>query len=702
MTTPRLFVCATLVAVLSMAEADGAGPTSAERHRRDGPASMAVLRHALIVAEDARPATRAEAAPLLAALAQSSPVVVRQAVRALGRLERAEFLPDVAAAFGHADPRVRAEAANAIAQMAAGNPDGAATALRARFGVERDPVALGALCGAIGRLPYASREAGTTVEHLLAQALADPRSATVVRLGAARGLESLQRRRRNPPYRVQRETVEVLQAAALAPDRGVDEDTTRVRRVAVMVLKTAGAADFTFGRLVADGDEQIRRLAVSAAAGNVSPALREQLVQAGLADAAWSVRMEAVRAHASVLGATDCGLERAALDDASAHVRLLAIDRLATACPGDAAATAALRSVVTRGGSWHAPAHAIFSLAQRSPMDAQPLLERFVTSPEWHSRVYAARVAQIFGDAETLGALAADPSPNVRAEAITLLAAVAKHEADSVYRRALASRDSPVVMAAAAALEGTPDAAAASAALLDALAALSNPHRDTSRDPRLAVLTRLGETGCPAVADALTPYLADADPAIAAHVAGILRKWTGVTHQPRTTRIQTLPAPTAEEIAALPAGVRVTMASGRSFEIRFFTEVTPVSVWRVVRLVRQTYYDGLTWHRVIPNFIIQGGSPGADEYVGDGPFMRDELGLISHVRGTVGISTRGRDTGDAQLFINLVDTPRFDHDYTVIGEVVSGMDVVDGILEGDVMERVTTVDVRPRDPGQRP
>jgi cyclophilin family peptidyl-prolyl cis-trans isomerase len=77
--------------------------------------------------------------------------------------------------------------------------------------------------------------------------------------------------------------------------------------------------------------------------------------------------------------------------------------------------------------------------------------------------------------------------------------------------------------------------------------------------------------------------------------------------------------------------------------------------------------------------------------MGDGPFMRDEVGLVSHQRGTVGISTRGRDTGDAQIFVNLVDSPRLDHIYTVFAEVSTGMDVVDALLEGDVIERVELV-----------
>jgi cyclophilin family peptidyl-prolyl cis-trans isomerase len=91
---------------------------------------------------------------------------------------------------------------------------------------------------------------------------------------------------------------------------------------------------------------------------------------------------------------------------------------------------------------------------------------------------------------------------------------------------------------------------------------------------------------------------------------------------------------------------------------------------------------------VVANFVVQGGSPGANEYMGDGPFTRDELTLRSHARGTLGISTRGRDTGDGQIFINLVDNIRLDHDYTIIAEVVSGMDAVDAMLEGAVIARV--------------
>ena len=135
-------------------------------------------------------------------------------------------------------------------------------------------------------------------------------------------------------------------------------------------------------------------------------------------------------------------------------------------------------------------------------------------------------------------------------------------------------------------------------------------------------------------------------------------------------------------------------SGGGRFEVTLRPDLAPVTTARVVALAREGFYDLLTWHRVEPNFVIQGGSPNANEYFGDARFLADEVGSVSHERGTLGISTRGRNTGDAQLFVNLVDNLRLDFDYTVWGQVTGGMEVVDGILEGDVIDRIDVVDVK--------
>ena len=137
--------------------------------------------------------------------------------------------------------------------------------------------------------------------------------------------------------------------------------------------------------------------------------------------------------------------------------------------------------------------------------------------------------------------------------------------------------------------------------------------------------------------------------------------------------------------------LRVTLADssgGGSFIVRLRGDVAPIMAARVLALARSHYYDGLTWHRVEPDFVVQGGGRGANEFVGYPRFFRDELGTLPHVRGTVGMSTRGHDTGDAQWFVNLRDNLRLNRDYTVFGEITDGIDVVDGILEGDVIARI--------------
>ncbi|HEX5634782.1 MAG TPA: peptidylprolyl isomerase, partial [Gemmatimonadales bacterium] len=152
------------------------------------------------------------------------------------------------------------------------------------------------------------------------------------------------------------------------------------------------------------------------------------------------------------------------------------------------------------------------------------------------------------------------------------------------------------------------------------------------------------------------------------------------------------------EAAALALGrdarLRVSMApesGGGAFTVRLRGDVAPIMASRILALARKRYYDGLTWHRVEHDFVIQGGSPGDNEYVGERHYLRDELGTIAHPRGTVGMSTRGHDTGDAQWFVNLRDNARLRRDYTVFGEVVEGIDVVDGIMELDRIERIEVV-----------
>ncbi len=684
-------VFASLVVALTIA-APGASPLGAPLR----PSPDRALRQAMLAAEDRRVTTREAAAPLLKGLGDPDPEIQRVAVRAIGRLENPGFAPDVLPVLSAASPRVRAEAANALGQLAMQQPALAMGAIVDRLRVEKDAGVLGVLCETLGRLPYADVPDMERVEALLVAEARPDGVHAAERAGAAAGLEALIRQGWRSQFRPTAATTGML--ASFVTRRDGPASSVQVRRLALMALAASRAVNETQEQALRDPDAQVRRLAVAAAGIDVPFDRRPAIVARGLTDGSPMVRYEALRVHGRLLASASCDPEMAALDDASPQVRLLAIDLLATACPGSARATAALAARArlrprapapgAASGPWHVPAHALVALARRVPDDARPLVASFARDPQWEVRMYSARAAQATGDAATLDILARDGDANVQEAALSGLASVRGHAADRTFIDALGRPGYQVVLEAARALTGTPLRDETGPALLAALARITGEQRDTSRDPRLALLDRLLEVGGPPQAAALRPYLSDFDPVIAARAADILTTWTGTPVHPVTTRLAAPPEPTLEEIAELPAGLRITMADGGSFDLRFLTAEAPLSAWRIMRLVEADYYRGLTFHRVVPNFVIQGGSPGANEFVGDGAFMRDELGLVSNARGTVGVSTRGRDTGDAQFYVNMVDNPRLDHQYTVFAEITRGLDVVDGILEGAVMARV--------------
>jgi peptidyl-prolyl cis-trans isomerase B (cyclophilin B) len=106
--------------------------------------------------------------------------------------------------------------------------------------------------------------------------------------------------------------------------------------------------------------------------------------------------------------------------------------------------------------------------------------------------------------------------------------------------------------------------------------------------------------------------------------------------------------------------------------------------------VKRPFYDGLTFHRVVPDFVIQGGCPEGKGSGGPGYTIRCETGgkRQKHERGSLSMAHRGKDTGGSQFFICHAPAPHLDRKHTVFGKVTSGLEVVDAIRAGDVMKRV--------------
>jgi peptidyl-prolyl cis-trans isomerase B (cyclophilin B) len=129
-----------------------------------------------------------------------------------------------------------------------------------------------------------------------------------------------------------------------------------------------------------------------------------------------------------------------------------------------------------------------------------------------------------------------------------------------------------------------------------------------------------------------------------------------------------------------------------SMKVEFFEKDAPNTVDNFVNLAKKGFYDGLTFHRVIPNFVVQGGCPLGTGTGGPGYKIKCELTGENqyHDKGVLSMAHAGRDTGGSQFFIchNRDNTKHLDRNHTVFGKVVEGLDVIDQIKAGDKIEKI--------------
>ena len=637
-------------------------------------------RAAILQAEDRRAPTAADLATLRSGARSRDSLTARMGLRALGRLERPSVVADITIGLQHALPEVRAEAANAVAQALDTRPAAAADAaarqadtraavttaqhaLLARLAVEASASVRAALAEAVARLPYVDTSDVARTESALVE-LADRGDSIDDRLGVAKGFEALVRLH-GKTHRLSASARELLERLAgrqpllSAPELAREARIRRLAFEALALLDTPGTAQLTAA--ATDPDAQVRRLAMRAAVAAAAPAVASR----GLTNPAAMVRLEALRSLRVLQPDASCAQALSATKDDDAHVAHVALDALGgcasladavTLLDGESSDLAA--SVRPRG--WHRFSHALIALAAAAPERAAARLPAFAASPVWQLRVAAARAAALIGNVETLARLARDAHDNVVEAAVAGLTATVRHGADEIFAAALERDGDQVVRVAARALAGSPAGDPVVRALQTALKRWETSPRPGAVDVRAAIRQTLASLGAPA---------GPAKP------------------------LERTPAPlTADELKRLAAPrARITMQALGTIDVALLTTEAPATVLQFVQLATSGYYNGLSFHRVVPFGIVQGGSPGANEFLSNAPLMRDEVGQWPHVRGALGISTRGRDTGDAQFFVDLVDNPRYDHTYTVFGQVLTGMDVVDRLLEGDIIESVEII-----------
>ena len=123
--------------------------------------------------------------------------------------------------------------------------------------------------------------------------------------------------------------------------------------------------------------------------------------------------------------------------------------------------------------------------------------------------------------------------------------------------------------------------------------------------------------------------------------------------------------------------------------LELFASDVPMTVNNFVSLVREGFYDGLTFHRVVPGFVVQGGCPIGDGTGGPGYQFDDEITEHTHVAGALSMANSGPNTNGSQFFITYTPQHHLDGHHSVFGQLIEGMDVLESIEQGDVMVRIT-------------
>jgi cyclophilin family peptidyl-prolyl cis-trans isomerase len=144
----------------------------------------------------------------------------------------------------------------------------------------------------------------------------------------------------------------------------------------------------------------------------------------------------------------------------------------------------------------------------------------------------------------------------------------------------------------------------------------------------------------------------------------------------------------ASEAMSMPAPVAHIETGRGVLELTLFATDAPLTVYNFTSLARRGYFDGLPFHRVVPNFVVQGGDPRGDGNGGPGSTIRDELNRRRYLRGTLGMALSGPNTGGSQFFVTHSPQPHLDGGYTVFGQLLGDGDVLDRIVQGDRIVRV--------------
>jgi len=618
----------------------------------------------LDVAED----LRSEGSPeLLAALAAEDPAVRIRSAVAMGRIQSTTYAAPLIRVANDPDVELRRAVLFALGQLALAE---GSRLSRSTFATlhkaleDSDPTIVALAVEAIGK------HGEPLLAHRIYPFLEHP--SELVRAEAALALF---RSRFVPVWRDEAETApELPEAAVDALIRAFDDESDRVRHAAVYAFSKYGQprAVGALARMLGDRDAWVRTFAARALGkSGDAQALPALLPVAGDDDE--RVRYEAVTAVDSLGGASE--LPSSLARDPSFHVRAA----LARAF-GSAESDSTLETLRTLEDdeSTTVRAAALLALAGRLGAEYVDSLASGFDSAGWPIRVASLRAAASIGAGgrALIDAALEDEDLRVRESALEALGRIGEGAGASV-RRALSDPDLGI--------RGTALTVYMDSGAADDVELLQGIY-DRSPGTESAGLRELAVTAAARLKNGRglvwTAARADPDRSVRDRAFFEIR---GLDQRPPQVLVDPHePSPLlgrrfSEDPVALLETTKGTL------EIRLLARDAPVHVASFVDLVDEGFYDGLAWHRVVSDFVIQGGDPRGDGWGGPGYALRDETNTVRFDRGAVGMPKSGRDTGGCQIFITHVPTPHLDGNYTVFGRVISGMDVVDRIEVGDAI-----------------
>src|SRR5688572_10785850 len=623
---------------------------------------------------------------LIALLTDSEARIRRRAALAAGRVKLAEAVGPLTPLL-HTDPDAEVRQMAAFAMGLIGDASAAAplmTALADAFPVTQGRAA--EALGTIGHKPAAPAIAAMVSKHIGAIAAITPDDMTYPQQPAAEAV------RLGVYALVRLGSYEAIASAVL--DLGRPRSRWWPIAYALQRINDARAVPALLELLKGEG--QLTRAFAARGLGQVkaqsaAAPLREIAESAGEPNA---VRIQAIRALALIGDPTAAAVMRRLIvsPKVDQNVQLEAITALSQ-LRNQEGIDLLIDLVSAQWASVRAAAlHALARTDVDTFMSAMSGLD---PDPHWSVR---AALATTIGDLgreraqAPLTNLLKDADQRVIPAVLDALAKVGATNAAAEMTARLTS-DDPVVRAAAARGLATVKAPNAVPALVEAL---KRSQGDGLYVARTAALDALATLDPNAARPLLTTALADRDWAVRVRAADILKRLDPAAD---VSPMRPAPAPSVPELAAVdtfvspkysPAAYIDTSKGTIHFELAVLD--APRTVANFMTLVRRNYFRGVQLHRVVPDFVVQDGDPRGDGEGGPGYTIRDEINQRPFLRGTVGMALDWADTGGSQFFITHSPQPHLDGRYTVFGQVVAGMDVVDRLQQWDTIDRIRVWD----------